>query len=190
MTRWEPGGRERLQQAAMALFQEHGYAAVTVADIADQAGLTKRSFFNHFPDKREVPFAGAKELEVEVVDRLRASPGGELPFDAVIAALADAGRGLAQFAPYAAMRRELIASSVDLQERDLMKSAALADAIASVMREWGVSARASRLASASAVAVFVEAFDAWGANPTAEFGDLMASGAHEMQSIVGHAAAT
>jgi AcrR family transcriptional regulator len=59
MPRWEPDAQGRLQRAAMTLFLERGYAAVTVAEIADRAGLTKRTFFNHFPDKREVLFAGA-----------------------------------------------------------------------------------------------------------------------------------
>jgi AcrR family transcriptional regulator len=47
----------------MALFLERGYAGVTVAEIADRAGLTKRTFFNHFADRREVLFAGAKDFE-------------------------------------------------------------------------------------------------------------------------------
>ena len=70
MARWEPDAQGRLQQAAVALFLERGYAEVTVAEIAARAGLTKRTFFNHFADKRDVLFVGAPALEASVVRHL------------------------------------------------------------------------------------------------------------------------
>src|ERR1035441_4713331 len=70
MARWERDAKGRLQLAALELFRERGYAEVTVAEIADRAGLTKRTFFNHFADKREVLFAGAKDFEASIVKHL------------------------------------------------------------------------------------------------------------------------
>ena len=67
LARWEPNAKERLQQAAFALFEERGYADVTIAEIAERAGLTKRTFFNHFVDKREVLFAEAQAFEASIV---------------------------------------------------------------------------------------------------------------------------
>jgi len=62
VARWEEDPVGRLQFAAMSLFLERGYSEVTVAEIAERAGLTKRTFFNHFSDKREVLFAGSKDF--------------------------------------------------------------------------------------------------------------------------------
>ena len=59
MVRWEPDSRGRLEQAAMALFDGTGFENTTVAEIAERAGLTERTFFRHFSDKREVLFSGA-----------------------------------------------------------------------------------------------------------------------------------
>ena len=59
MSRWEPDARGRLEKAALALYGERGFENTTVAEIADRAGLTERTFFRYFTDKREVLFAGA-----------------------------------------------------------------------------------------------------------------------------------
>ena len=62
MGRWEPDARGRLVKAAMELYGERGFEQTTVAEIAERAGLTERTFFRHFADKREVLFAGAGAL--------------------------------------------------------------------------------------------------------------------------------
>ena len=59
MGRWEPDARDRLERAALELFVEHGFDPVTVPEITARAGLTTRTFFRHFADKREVLFADA-----------------------------------------------------------------------------------------------------------------------------------
>ena len=48
--------RGRLEQAALELYVERGFEQTTVAEIAQRAGLTERTFFRHFADKREVLF--------------------------------------------------------------------------------------------------------------------------------------
>jgi AcrR family transcriptional regulator len=94
MARWEPNARERLVRAALDLFTEQGYDATTVNEIADRAGLTKTTFFRHFPDKREVLFAGQD---------LRA----RLLAEAVAAAMADGLRKRGVQEPTASLAAEL-----------------------------------------------------------------------------------
>jgi AcrR family transcriptional regulator len=62
MGRWEPDARGRLREAAMELYSKRGFEQTTVAEIAARAGLTERTFFRHFADKREVLFWGAAAL--------------------------------------------------------------------------------------------------------------------------------
>lgn len=57
MPRWPADSRERLVDAALGLFVEHGYAATTIDEIAARAGVTARTFFRHFVDKEEVLFS-------------------------------------------------------------------------------------------------------------------------------------
>ena len=61
MARWAPDTRERLRTASMELFAERGFDATTVPDIVERAGVTRRTFFRHFGDKREV-FFGDDEI--------------------------------------------------------------------------------------------------------------------------------
>src|SRR6202522_2177012 len=83
MVRWEPGARGRLGQAAFELFTERGFEQVTVAEIAERAGLTERTFFRYFADKREVLFSGSKELEKGIVLGIEGAPREASPLEAV-----------------------------------------------------------------------------------------------------------
>jgi AcrR family transcriptional regulator len=56
--RRERNARE-IQQAAMSLFAERGYAGVTVEDIAGEAGISERTFFRYFASKDHVLVAEA-----------------------------------------------------------------------------------------------------------------------------------
>lgn len=111
-----------------------------MAEIAARAGLTKRTFVNHFADKREVFFEGAKALEATVVHQLDEAAGDLDPLDAAVFALTGAGDELAKYGAFGPIRRELIASSTDLQERELIKVAALSAAIAAGLRRRQVPA--------------------------------------------------
>jgi AcrR family transcriptional regulator len=101
MTRWEPNGRGRLELAALALYGERGFENTTVAEIAARAGLTERTFFRHFADKREVLFSGADALQELLVSNVAAAPESVAPLDAVGAALEAAGALLEQRREYA-----------------------------------------------------------------------------------------
>lgn len=141
MPRWEPNATERLHDAAIELFVEQGFDRTTVAEIAERAGLTERTFFNHFPSKREVLFGRTSEVQKQVVVRaIAACPGGLRPLEAVIVGLqAAADEVLEEFRAPAALRRVIIEATPELQEREEGKRAALIAAIAGALVERGVS---------------------------------------------------
>src|SRR5271165_618273 len=87
MARWEPNSRGRLEQAALALFGERGFDNTTVAEIAARAGVTERTFFRHFVDKREVLFWGAGTLQEFLVNAVAGAPESAAPIEAVAVAL-------------------------------------------------------------------------------------------------------
>src|ERR1700749_23939 len=87
MARWEPGATQRLVVAAVDLFTEQGYDATTVAQIAERAGVTKSTFFRHFPDKRELLVAGQETLSRLLAEGIAEAPGGASPLEAVAAGL-------------------------------------------------------------------------------------------------------
>ena len=161
MGRWDPDASGRLQYAAMALYLSRGYDDVTTAQIAEHAGLTKRSYFRYFADKREVIFAGAAAFEADVVAAVTAAPGDMAPIEAVIGALSAVGAQLEQYRAYTRGRRDLIASSTDLRERELIKMASLASAVGDALRAKGVKPLQATLAAQASVGVFTTAYDRW-----------------------------
>jgi AcrR family transcriptional regulator len=161
MGRWEPNARGRLEQAALALYSERGYAQTTVAEIAERAGLSERTFFRYFVDKREVLFWGAGTLAELMVDAVAAAPGDAPPLDAVTAALDAAAGVLAERREFARRRQAIIAANAELQERELIKLAAIAAALAGTLRERGVGEPAASLAAEAGIAVFRVAFERW-----------------------------
>lgn len=161
MVRWRPGARERLQAAALERFAEHGFDGTTVAEIAEAAGLTERTFFRHFGDKREVIFAGQDEFERLFVTGME-NAGDASPMSAVAAALEAA----TAFFPderrtWSRARQTVIDRDPGLQERELLKLASLAVAMTAALRSRGVGATAAALTAESGVAVFRVAFATW-----------------------------
>ena len=161
MTRWEPGGRGRLELAALALYGERGFENTTVAEIAARAGLTERTFFRHFADKREVLFSGADALQELLVSNVAAAPDSIAPIDAVGAAVEAAGALLQERRAYARQRAAVIAANAELRERELIKLASLASAIAEALRQRGVADPAASLSAEAGIAVFRIAFERW-----------------------------
>jgi len=161
MGRWEPNARGRLEQAAMDLFIERGFEQVTVAEIAGRAGLTERTFFRYFADKREVLFWGQDALRELLVDAVAGTPGSVAPIDAVAAALEAAGAVLQERREYARRRQAVIAANTGLRERELIKLASLASALAGALRRRGVTGPAASLTAEAGIAVFKIAFERW-----------------------------
>jgi AcrR family transcriptional regulator len=161
MGRWEPNARGRLEEAALELYLERGFEQTTVAEIARRAGLTERTFFRYFADKREVLFWGSGMLRDLLVRAVAAAPASAAPMDAVTSALDAAGAELQQRRPHARRRQAVIDANASLQERELSKLAALAAAIAEALRRRGVEEPAASLAAEAGIAVFRVAFARW-----------------------------
>src|SRR5271166_2955582 len=147
MVRWQPDARGRLEQAALALYGERGFDQTTVAEIAARAGLTERTFFRHFTDKREVLFAGAGALQELIVDTVARAPDGLAPIEAAAAGIEAAGAAIQEGGGLPRRRQLIIAASAELQERELIKLASLASALADALRERGVAEPAASLAA-------------------------------------------
>lgn len=166
MGRWEPGAAGRLREAAMALYAERGYDSTTVAEIADRAGVTARTFFRHFADKREVLFAGSEELERHMVAALTAAPASATPMEAVAAAVLSSAEIFDDLPrDYSRRRAAVIAATPELRERELIKMAALTAAFTEALRGRGVAPEVAALAAETGIAVFRVAFERWIAEP-------------------------
>ena len=161
MGRWEPNARGRLEQAAMELYGERGFEQTTVAEIAARAGLTERTFFRHFADKREVLFWGASALQELFVSTVASAPDSAAPIDAVAAALEAAGAALQERREGARQRQAIITANAELQERELIKLATLASALAGALRQRGVADPAASLTAEAGIAVFKVGFERW-----------------------------
>ena len=161
MVRWEPNARGRLQLAAMELYIERGFEQTTVAEIAKRAGLTERTFFRYFADKREVLFDGARDLQDLFVRTVAEFPTGTPPMAAIAAAIQASVDLFEPRRAHAKQRHSVIAANPELQERELIKMAALAAALTAALRARGVSDPAASLTAEAGVAVFKISFERW-----------------------------
>jgi AcrR family transcriptional regulator len=162
MGRWEADARGRLEQAALALYAERGFEQTTVAEIAKRAGLTERTFFRHFADKREVLFGRSGELVEFLVNTATNAPESATPMEVVVAALLAAGAVFnEQRRDYSRQRQAIIAANADLRERELIKLASMASAIADTLRRRGVTDPTAGLTGEAGIAIFRVAFERW-----------------------------
>jgi AcrR family transcriptional regulator len=145
----------------MTLFEERGYNHTTVADIAQAAGLTKRTFFRYFADKREVLFAGSDELEAELVAAVDGAPADTGPFEAAVTGLDAIAPFFQERRDFSVRRQRVVDSSPELRERELIKRERLATAVAGALRKRGAKEPAASLAAQTAMAVFHVAFERW-----------------------------
>jgi AcrR family transcriptional regulator len=162
MARWEPGARERMVLAAVDLFTEQGYDATTVAQIAERAGVTKSTFFRHFPDKRELLVAGQEALSQLLSEGIAEAPDTASPLEAVTAGLVRASSAMGP------MNRDLgprlkaaVAASAELQERDALKSVGLAAAMTNALVARGVPDPIAHLAGEMGVLAFKRGYSDW-----------------------------
>lgn len=173
MARWEPGARERIVLAALDLFTEQGYDATTVAQIAERAGITRSTFFRHFPDKRELLAAGQETLSRLLAEGIADAPVGASPLAAVASGLE---RASSEMGP---MNRELgprikaaVAASTELQERAVLKNVGLAAAMTEALVARGVPDPVAHLAAEMGVLAFKRGFAEWTENARDADGDL------------------
>jgi AcrR family transcriptional regulator len=161
MGRWEPDSRGRLAQAALELYGERGFENTTVAEIAERAGLTERTFFRHFADKREVLFGGGDEFQDRIVSAIANAPASLSPIDAVAVGLQEAAAMLEDRSDFSRRRQAIIAANAELRERELIKLASLSAAIGDTLRLRGLSDAAASLTAEVAMAVFRVAYERW-----------------------------
>jgi AcrR family transcriptional regulator len=166
VARWQPNPSERLALAALDLFEERGYEKTTVIEIAKRAGLTKSTFFRHFADKREVLFAGSAALQEILVEGVTGAPDQTAPIDAVRGALEAVGAVIQQRGEWSRQRQAVIAANVELRERELIKLASLASALADALRRRGIKEPAASLSAEAGIAAFKVAFERWVQQPT------------------------
>jgi AcrR family transcriptional regulator len=184
MGRWEPGARGRLEQAALELYIERGFEQTTVLEIAKRAGLTERTFFRHFADKREVLFGGAGSLQELLVSTVGGAPESAAPIDAIAAANEAAGELLQQRREGASRRQRIIAANPELQERELIKLASLGAALAGALRRRGVTDPAASLSAEAGIAVFKIAFERWiRTTNTRDFPELIRESFEQLKAV-------
>jgi AcrR family transcriptional regulator len=160
MGRWAPDAKGRLARTALDLYAEQGYEHTTVEQIAKAAGLTERTFFRHFADKREVLFWGSSILQQVLVDTVRDAPPSLTPMETVEAAVSALGP-IFDDPAFSKKRQAIVDSNPELQERELIKRAAFSAAVAAALRERGVKEPAASLTADSGMAVFRVAFERW-----------------------------
>ncbi len=165
MSRWEPNARARLEQAALELYRERGFDQITAAEIAERAGLTERTFFRYFSDKREMLFSGQDRLRDLYVSTIEAAPETAAPLDMVAAALEAAVPVFRERHALVRERQAVIAANPGLQERELLKRASLASAIAEALQKRGIPDPVARLAAEVGVIAFSAAFARWVSTP-------------------------
>jgi AcrR family transcriptional regulator len=184
MSRWQPNARGRLEQAALELYTERGFDQTTVAEIAERAGLTERTFFRYFADKREVLFWGQDALMELVTTHIADAPGSASPIDAVGGALQAIGAMFEGRREHARRRQAVIAANPGLQERELIKLASLAATMAEGLGRRGVPEPAARLTAETAVAVFKVAFDRWISAPRdTDLTQVIAESLNELKAL-------
>jgi AcrR family transcriptional regulator len=167
MGRWQPNARGRLEKAAMELYGERGFDRTTVAQIAERTGLTERTFFRHFADKREVLFAGSGQLQDLLVQTVADAPASATPIDAVTAGIEAIGAVLQESRgrAFARERQSIVAASAELRERELNKMSSLAGALAEALRKRGVREPGASLLAEIGIAVFRISFERWVSGP-------------------------
>jgi AcrR family transcriptional regulator len=185
VARWEPNARGRLEQAALELYAERGFEQTTVAEIARRAGLTERTFFRQFADKREVLFWGARALEQLVVTAVAEAPPSASAMEAVAAGLEAAGALLQERRQVARLRQGIISANLELRERELIKLASLGAAVAAALRGRGVGEPAASLSAEAGIAVFRVAFERWiGDAQERELSPLIGESLEQLKTVV------
>lgn len=169
----------------MELYLERGFGQTTVAQIADRAGVTERTFFRHFADKREMLFDGSQDLQELMTHAVAAAAASASPLDAVGDALAACATVFIDL-EHSRVRQVIIDSDASLQERELIKRDRLASAIAVALRDRGVSEPGASLAAQTGIGVFHIAFATWIApGNTRSYADIARTLLAELKTVTG-----
>ena len=168
----------------MQLYVERGFEQTTVAEIANRAGLTARTFFRYFADKREVLFARSADLQAHLVQALEAAPDSASPMRAVSAALDAAAAALGRDREHSRQRQSVINAHAELRERELIKLASLSAALADGLRRRGVPEPDASLAAETGIVVLRVAFERWLSGPPgADLANTMHDALDRLQTV-------
>ena len=175
--------RKRLQWAALELFRERGYEETKAAEIAAKAGVTERTFFRHFPDKREVLFDGGAAFIEAVTVALRNAPKTLGPWDTLFFAFDSVKQMFVENRPFTEPRQRLIASSPALQERATDKNRALIAAVASALCERGLTVPQANLAAQMGMATLSHGVSAWFNDGSIDLGEHIVRAFQEAREL-------
>ncbi len=165
MPRSGEDARRRLQQATLELFRERGYDATTTAEIAARAGLTERTFFRHFPDKREALFDGEEAFRDALTDAVAGAPEELAAMDALLCAFRSVEPMLERNRRFNELRQEIIVRTPALQERVLTKTANVIGALSAALGHRGIDDSRATLAAQVGMAALGYAAKAWFDDP-------------------------
>ena len=183
MPRSGEDARRRLQQAALELYLERGFDATTTAQIAERAGVTERTFFRHFADKREVFFEREADLRTTLVTAVRQAPADLAPLPVLLLAFTAVVPILEDNRALAAARFPVFAATPALRERALAKSEALNHAVAAALEERGLPASLALLAAETGMAAFRHAARQWRASPGQDLRVILARSFADVRTL-------
>ena len=171
--------------AALDLYATRGYDNTTVGDVAAHAGVTSRTYFRYFPDKREVLFGGADRLRDRIARSLRDAPADMPPLAATLHAMS-ACEDLFHLHGYEHLRRRdaVIRTSSELQEREAHKLTSIATVVASGLVERGSAPDSAQLVADLALAAFKQASRLWMDDPATPFAVLLYRAAAQAREVL------
>ena len=184
MTKKEGDVRTRLREAALDLFRERGYDRTAAAEIAARAGVTERTFFRYFPDKREVLFDSEALLRAALTVSIADAPAGLGPLDTLFLAFRSFQPALEANWSYSKPRHEVISATPALYERELAKIASLTDALATALTLRGVADLRAILAARAGMSAFVHAIGRWMDAPDTGLGGHFDTVFREMKALL------
>jgi AcrR family transcriptional regulator len=171
-------------RAAAELFEQRGFDQTTTADIAERAGVTERTFFRHFPDKREVLFDGTHRLQDMIDEAIASAPADVSPLEAALLGMTATAGTFNEIREHALRRAAIVAATPSLQERELLKLASMTQATATALHNRGTGEPTATLAAHSAVTVFHVAFSHWiQADAAPDFADCIAEAAAALRTL-------
>ena len=167
-TRWKPDPKSRLYEAAVLLFAEQGYSATSTAAIAAAAGLTERTFFRHFQDKKEVLFRDEDQIRTLLVQAIGSARHAEPTVAVVIRGLNAVCDFLQVHRDALRARSRIIQSSSDLQERERSKLTSWSSTVADAMMQRGTAREDAYIAAETGIALLNLAFRDWVENESTD----------------------
>lgn len=169
----------------MELFAARGYDGTTVADIAALAGVTPRTFFRHFQDKREVLFDNEDEMRARITTGLLGAAPDRSPLASAIEGMSTCSD---LFHPdrheFLSQREAVIAGSEELRERESRKLTSLAAAVTQALADRGLGDETAELAGDLALAIFRRASHLWMEEPSEQFSSLLARSAAQSADVL------